>query len=157
MQNFDIHPFVGALPIAFGMNRDNVHAILGSPDSTSTTWNNSGSSDHWNASGMNVGYDNSGIVDHVGFGPGRVSLRILGTELWTDDHQADPNSVLLQLDSEPLERVGFLFFTRLGVTTTGYHDDDEYQRAITVYPRGKEDDFLKKATVPDLSRYKRQT
>jgi hypothetical protein len=49
--------------------------------------------------------------------------------------------------------LGFLVFTRLGVTTTGYHDDDESQRALTIFPRGTWDLLLEKATEPDLIRY----
>ena len=64
---------------------------------------------------------------------------------------------MLKLDPDPLERVGFLVFTRIGITTTGYHDGDESQRAITVCPRDTYDGFLKKATSPDLSQYKHQT
>jgi hypothetical protein len=157
MREFDLSPFVGAVPIAFGMTRDDVHAILDLPDACSSIWDKSGTCDHWHASRMNVGYDNSGIVKHIGFGPGGVSLRILGSELWTDANQPDPNPTLLKLDPDPLERVGFLVFTRIGITTTGYHDGDDSQRAITVYPRGTYDDFLKKATSPDLSQYKQQT
>jgi hypothetical protein len=158
MRAFDLSPFVGALPIAFGMTRDDVHAILYLPDSSSPIWDKSGTCDRWHTLRMNVGYDNSGIVNHVGFGPGGVILRILGSELWTDANQPDPNPTLLKLDPNPLERVGFLFFTRLGIKTAGYHDDDdESQRAITVNPRGTHDDFLKRASSPDLSRYKQQT
>jgi hypothetical protein len=157
MRDFDLSPFVGALPIAFGMTRNDVHAILDLPDVSFPVWDKSGTCDGRHTLRMNVGYDNSGIVNHVGFGPGGVNLRILGSELWTAANQPDPKSTLLKLDPDPLERVGFLLFTRLGITTTGYHDDDESQRAIRVYPRGTHDDFLKEATSPDLSRYEQQT
>ena len=43
----------------------------------------------------------------------------------------------------------------VGVTSTGYHDDDENDLAITAYPRGAWDKFLKKGVAPDLSRYER--
>ena len=52
-----------------------------------------------------------------------------------------------------MEVLGFLVFDRIGVTTTGYHDDDEDDLAITVYPRGAWNKFLKKGVAPDLSRY----
>lgn len=83
-------------------------------------------------------------------------MSILGQPLWTDEAQPDPNPVLLALDPEPLEFVGFWFFLALGVTTTGYHDDDPSQRAVTVFVRGgKSAELLADAPTADTSRYRR--
>jgi hypothetical protein len=43
----------------------------------------------------------------------------------------------------------------VGATSTGYHDDDENDLAITACPRGAWDKFLKKGVAPNLSRYER--
>lgn len=91
----------------------------------------------------------------MGFGPGKFELWLSGSIIWSPDAHPDPNPLLLRADPAPLERLGFLVFNRLCVTTTGYHDDDESQRALTVYPPGKWDELLGKATTPDLSRYHR--
>jgi hypothetical protein len=153
MQSFDIHPFVGALPIQFGFLRAKVHALLGIPESTQPVWDGSGITDFWNDSRINVGYTNEDLVDHVGFCPGGAEVRLQGTVLWSLTQQPNPNPELLRRDPDPFESVGILVFPRLGVTTTGYHDEDENQRALTVFPQGAWDRFLQEADKPDLSRY----
>jgi len=88
-------------------------------------------------------------VDHVGFCPGGFELLLLGADLWSAAQQPDPNPTLLRHDPAPLESLGFLVLSQLGTTTTGYHDDDENQRALTVFPRGAWDKFLQNAHRPD--------
>ncbi len=107
-----------------------------------------------------VGYDDSRSRPSR-----RGSAQVVERRLAPDRHSPldrrrrhpDPNPALLLRESGSAPALGFLVFTRLGVTTTGYHDDDEDQRAITVFPLGKWDEMLKKrGTVPDLSRYKQK-
>jgi hypothetical protein len=148
---FDIQPYVGALPIRFGMARPEVHNLLGPPHRNVPIWNGSGTSDHYRQEHFNVGYDNAGMVKHVGFAPAGVELLIQGQVIWTLTDQPDPNPILLALDPDPVESVGFWVFLRIGVTSTGYHDNDRSQRAVTVFPR----DTWSVATRPaDTSRYR---
>lgn len=151
---FDIVPFVGPLPVRFGMLRDEVHALLGSPESSHPIWNKSGTTDYWNASRINVGYHNDGTVKHVGFSPGGYSLLLSGRGIWSSADQPDPNPFLLEHDPAPVEYAGFLIFRAIGVTTTGYHDDDEAQVAVTVSPAGTWDELLSNARPPNLRKYK---
>ena len=150
--SFDIQPFHGALPVAFGMSRDEVHRLLGLPESSFPIFNGSGTSDHFTT--FNVGYNKAGIVTHVGFSPGKFELTIHGQRIWDRNEHPDPNPIFLKLDPEPLETLGFLVFLKIGVTTTGYHDDDPSQQAISVFPKGKWDNLLTDAKPADVSRYK---
>jgi len=152
---FDIRPFAGALPVAFGMSRADVHGLLGAPEveSRQTQWRRH--VDSWDECRFNVGYDEQLTVVHVGFIPGRFFLRLAGTPLWSVWTHPDPNPFLLRLDPEPVEALGFLIFGRIGVTTTGYHQGDEGDLSIAVHPRETWDAFLKKGVAPDLSRYGR--
>jgi hypothetical protein len=153
---FDIEPFVGALPVRFGMRRSEVHCLLGPPEASHPIWDGSGTTDYWNKSRINVGYDNDGVVKHVGFCPGGCELSLRGTRLWSLEDQPDPNPYLLRLDPTPVESVGILFYPALGISTSGYHDDDEAQLALTASPAGTWDDVVKEAKRPDLSRYRPQ-
>src|SRR6516164_11190212 len=105
MQTFNIVPFVGALPVRFGMHRSEVHRLLGDPEASIPIWDRSGSTDFWNESRIHVGYDNDGIVKHVGFCPGGCELLLRGALLWSIDEQPDPNERLLQIDPSPVESV----------------------------------------------------
>jgi hypothetical protein len=150
---FDIEPFVGALPVRFGMGRADVHRVLGAPEASHPIWDKSGTTDYWNESRINVGYDNDGLVKHIGFCPGGCELSLRGRRLWSMTEQPDPNPELLRLDPRPVESVGILVFAALGVSTSGYHDDDEEQLSVTASPAGTWDDVAKKAERPDLGKY----
>lgn len=151
---FDIQPYVGALPILFGMHRDEVQRLIGPPESKSTIWDGRGTCEYYAQSQYNVGYDNAGLVTHLGFGPGVAELRILGRVLWSVDDQPDPNVLLLSLDSEPLELFGTWIYLKIGVTTTGYHDDYHEHEALTVFPRETHSKLLSDARPADTSKYR---
>ena len=152
---FNIQPYVGALPIKFGMPRAEVHKLLGPPESSFPIWDDSGVSEHYSQARYVIGYNNDGLVNHLGFSPGGVELSIKGQPIWTAECQPDPNPVLLALDPEPMEFAGFWYFLAIGVTSTGYHDDDPAQRAVTVFPRDSKAELLAEATAADTSKYRR--
>ncbi len=154
MTSFDIRPYEGALPLTFGMSVDSVHGRLGTPERVSRIWDNTGHTHYWHNSCVNFAFDNDGRLKHCGFGPGAYTLSLNGTNIWLPDSHADPNPILLSLDPQPLEYVGFLIFLQLGVTTTGYHDDDPGQHAVTAFVRGDYDEMIPEATQPDLSPYR---
>jgi len=151
---FNIEPFVGAHPIRFGMSRAEVHQLLGEPESSQAVWGGSGTTDFWNESRISVGYDTDGIVNHVGFVPGGCELQLLNAPLWSLDMQPDPNPELMRRDMTPVESVGILYFRDLGISTTGYHDDDENQRALSVMPHGAWDVVDSPCVEPSLKKYR---
>jgi hypothetical protein len=153
-QFFEIRSFEGALPIRFGMSREEVHDILGSPETLGSLRSIKATSDDWSRYGLNVRYHLEGGVAHLGFRPGQCELRLADRVLWTPGEDLDPNWVLLSLDPAPRELLGFLIFTKLGVTTTGFHLGDASQHALGVFSRGEWDLFLENSTEPDLSLYK---
>ena len=55
----------------------------------------------------------------------------------------DPGSFarIAELDDEVFEFYGFLVFFGLGITLTGFHDKDEAQKALTMFHRGRWDQF----------------
>ena len=157
LTRFDIRPHVGALPVTFGMHRDEVHLLLGPPETTSTLWNKSGFSETYLRGVYNVGYGSDWLANHIGFGPGAIELSINGRPIWSPEEQPDPNPIFLALDPAPLSTVGFWIFLRLGVMTAGYHDDDdddESQRAITAFPPSRAESFMRRATPANTSRYR---
>jgi hypothetical protein len=154
--SFDIEPFVGALPIRFGLHRADVHRLLGEPEASHPIWNSSGTSDFWLRSSFNVGYGNDDIVNHIGFSPGGCELSLCGTLIWSLAKQPDPNPQLLQYDPMPVESYGILTYLTLGISTSGYHDGDEEQLSLTVSPIGTWDGLIKDVHRPDLSKYQYQ-
>jgi hypothetical protein len=150
---FDVRPFEGALPVRFGMRREEVRRLLGPQGESVQLHGGTGSADLFPRAGCNVGYDPSGVVNEVVIHPGAEALAIGGHPVWADGVAADPYRVLLGLDPAPVECVGNWYFGRLGVSTTGYHDDDSPHRAVRVWPRGTRDEPLVEATPADTSKY----
>jgi len=150
---FDIKPYRGALPITFGMSRDKVRLLIGQPDSSFPIWDSSGVTENYKRDKFNVGYTNAGIVNHLGFSPGGAELAIIGQPIWAKGEYPDPNPTLLALDPSPFEVVGFWLFLTIGITTTGYHDDESSQQAVTVFPLDSQVELVATAKLADISRY----
>jgi hypothetical protein len=90
-----------------------------------------------------VGFDQADRkAAHLGFGA-RSRLQYKGVYLF---HDADAFEFLIAEDGQPMEDVGFIFLTRLGIYLAGFHKDDEYGRSISVYAPGSHDDLLPKMT-----------
>lgn len=148
MYSFDISPYVGAKPVHFGTPRNCVIEYLGTPDVVDT------SDDSWGSQlEINIGYTDNNLVRHIGLRPGDYELKLDGKVIWTPTDHPDPNPSFLLLDSEPLEYLGFLIFTKIGIRTTGYHDDDPDNVSVVLFEKGATDKFLPKAKRPDLSKY----
>jgi len=149
MISLDIRPFEGAEPVRFGIPRSRVHELIGTPDLAHP------GVDRWGAMReVNVGYDQQGVVYEIDLAPGNYELRLCGQIIWTASEHPDPNPMLLALDPGPLERAGFLLFTKIGVATAGYHDDDPGERVVQVHRKGAWDELLSKARQPGQDKYK---
>jgi hypothetical protein len=131
------------------MPRARVVELLGQPEASHPAWDGNGTTDYWNESRINVGYDRHGAVVHIGFSPGGAVLTLRGNPLWSAEEQADPNPALLRLEPSPVESVGILIFPSLGVSTSGYHDDAPSQFSLKTSPAKSWDDTLADARTPD--------
>ncbi len=150
---FDIQPWQGALPITFGMQRTEVQRVIGAPEWSRPVWDKNGVAEGYLQGGFNVGYNNDMVVNHLGFRPGRIELLFKGELLWAVGNQPDPNRIFLTADPAPFESVGFWIFSQIGVTTTGYHDDDPSQQAVTVFSRNRLAAALSRVKPADTQRY----
>jgi hypothetical protein len=128
---FEIEPYIGAKPILFGMSEETVVATLGPPLRKSRNFRKELSLDY---PLMNVGFDNRGLVCHIGFLPDSEiffgKLPVFLPESFRE---------LCQLDGSPKEVLGFIVLLSLGIAFTGFHDSDESQRSVTVFPVGHYD------------------
>ena len=137
---YTLLPYVGASPVLFGMDAAAIAALLGAPAVVHT--NMLGERDE-SRGGVGIRYSvaDSGVVE-VAFVPGEV---LFFEERNLLEHP-DPVAVLSRSDPTPFEFLGFLVFFGLGVTVTGFHDDDPAQRAVTVFRRGRWDDYRPQMT-----------
>lgn len=131
MKHFEIQSFVGALPLRFGMTPNEVHGILGSPRTVRTNRLGEKDEDYLQAS---AGYDKeSTMLKELGFvQPAVVLFRDI--DLFRD---ADAIPRLVEADGAPLEGLGFIVFPTLGIALTDFFSEQESDRAITVFARGR--------------------
>jgi hypothetical protein len=127
MITFTIEAYVGPLPIRFGMIRKDVAEMLGPPLSVHRSVFGREIEERKN---LSFAYSNDGLSEAV-FSPG-VELFFSGTELF---HHPNLIGFLRQFDDSPFEWVGFIIFLRLGLCLSGFHDNDESQKAIAVFCR----------------------
>jgi hypothetical protein len=106
-----------------------VSAVLGAKESQ----RKGDSSEYRFASKIRVGYSPTGVQD-LSFCPDKsITVTFQGSDLLNDNERFN---VLLKADEEPVERLGFLVFPKIGIAVTGFHDGKKSQRALTVYARG---------------------
>lgn len=131
---FEIHPFFGASSIRFGMSPAEVEQALGLPDQVSKN--------HLKQrvefrSFMNIAYtsDLRPLLCHIGFGRQMENVVLHGINLFKES----PSVVIEQLqslDHHPMQYLGFIVFHKLGIALTGFHDQDDSQKAVTLFEEG---------------------
>lgn len=130
---FEISPLGGVGPILFGMAPSQVEEILGPAAACSK---NADGEREERRDEVTVRYDaDSETVVEVAFGPESI-VTIEGVPIM---QARDPVGEIVGRSKEVVECLGFIVSLDLGVTLTGYHDDDAEQRALTVFAHGRWD------------------
>jgi hypothetical protein len=137
--SFNIKPYVGAIPIKFGMCIRDVENICGKPSREEK--DSYGYIAYYDA--FNVMYSNDGKVEEIGFFPSTTKLQIESQLLYGHEHLKSPYDVLIELDCSPIKtKGGALIFTKLGISMTGYPDGPDGEKAITCFKKGLWDDLI---------------
>lgn len=140
MKTFTLRPYIGADPVTFEMTVKDVAKVLGPAKQVRTT--DLDERDEVRGK-VSVRYSSSdGKAIELAFLPG-ATLLFQSHDLFTEEHIVD---FLIQHDTQPFECLGFLIFLKLGITLTGFHDQAESQRAITVFRRGRWDELREEMT-----------
>jgi hypothetical protein len=131
---FEIKPFSGSGDVTFGMTPSDVEQILGAPDQTSA--NHLGQRVEFR-SFMNVAYttDQPTRLCHLGFGR-QMEMVTFGEINFFKDDAIKVLKKLIEIDDKPQIYLGFVVFLQLGITLTGFHDNDPSQKAVTVFEQG---------------------
>lgn len=134
---FEIESFVGALPLRFGMNPDEVVSVIGEPETRGLHFLG-GLNFSYYAPGLalNVGFDkDSGLATHFGFGR-LSSVSFKGLDVFGDPVAWKS---IVRMSSDCHEWVGLVILCDLGIQLSGFHDDDVSQLGIVTFPQGRYD------------------
>jgi hypothetical protein len=133
-QSFEIVSYVGAKPLLFEMTQSQVEAPIGPPEMMSITILGNQNASY---ESLNLGYSKQDRkLVHIGFSP-TAEVTVFGMNPFT---QKNAFRDLVRLDSCPYEYIGFIILLDLGITFTGFHDNDPSQLAVTAFARGHCDD-----------------
>jgi hypothetical protein len=130
---YAIQPYVEVGGVRFGMTPSEVEAAIGA--ATRITTNSLGERDEVRR-GLSVRYDKRlGRVAEIAIHKSEQAI-YRGIDLF---RASDPLRILAQDDPNPLESLGFVVFFGLGLALTGFHDNDESQKAVTAFSAGRWD------------------
>src|SRR4051794_26118930 len=122
---FYVEPFVGPLPLRFGMKEAEVAKLLGPPIRRDV--GGLGGIDE-SRPNLSIGYsDPEKELYGATFSPG-IKLFFHGEDLLS---HKDPIE-FLQKFASAFQAVGMVFFPELGIRLSGFHDGDDSQKAIEV-------------------------
>ncbi|EHM40259.1 hypothetical protein [Hafnia alvei] len=136
---FEIHPKKGAGVIKFGMRRDKVNNLLGVNDDYMIDNNRLVEF----RSDMNISYtaDPDGKVFHIGFSKGMNLVMFDSVNIFHDNPDIVINK-LIEHDDCPYLSLGMVFFMKLGITLTGFHDDDSEQKSLAVFNHSEYEQYI---------------
>ena len=139
----EIHPYVGAGKLRFGMTRDEVEEILGKPNDVEID-SEEEVREFRNENGLQTVYsEKDKRLVEIGFSSNIETLTFNNTALFTNE-PLDVFRILLAADKQPYELLGFVVLLNLGITLTGFHDEATDERAVTVFTRGRWDSMKEK-------------
>lgn len=131
MTDFDIRPYEGVGPLAFGMTPEEVHAAGGEPRMQRP--NPMGQRDERYA-GFRVRYTaDTDLMCEVTFSTD-CSVSFEGISLFSD---ATAVQQLAERDAQATQGLGYIVFPILGIALADFDSDQESDRAITVFARGE--------------------
>jgi hypothetical protein len=146
---FDLKSYFGAGPLRFGMTRKQVEDVLGPPDKTKRTPFRNETQEFRRESGLQTVYSAQGeaLVEISLYGNQSVAFEDLDVFHTTGTKVIKH---LAEADGKPLETVGILVFLNLGITLTGFFQEDEPgQKSISIFVKGRWD-----SEIEDLKPFK---
>jgi hypothetical protein len=134
-----IHPYVGVGAAKLGMTQGQVAAILGPPDDADVDSETDEIREERKAAALQAVFSaDEGQLVELGFSPPIAELELDGVRLFS----VPPDQALrhvIQRDPDPRIIHGFIVFLSLGITMTGFHNNDEAQKAVTIFAKGRWD------------------
>jgi hypothetical protein len=158
---FEIVPFVSVGKLKFGMTVEEVMDILGMPSHVNE--NDEGERVEFRSINYDilVTYDKkTRTAVEFGFGKTIKYLSFIRQNIFLLP-TLEVLNILAKEDGSPYEALGIINFLNLGITVSGFHDNDDSQKAVTVskenrliniFDRVKENAKPFKVSIPRQSR-----
>ncbi|MCP1571850.1 hypothetical protein J2S30_000229 [Herbaspirillum rubrisubalbicans] len=144
MQEHIITSYVGVGPLKFGMNRGEVHKILGKPLSVEKSLFSEEAKEFWSENGLQLTFSETGErLLEISLSPNLPDVQLNGLKLF-EVPGAYAFKVLHDWDDAPLTIAGATIFLKLGLAAGGFLDDDDSEKSVTAFAKGRWDWLSKK-------------
>ncbi|WP_044529009.1 hypothetical protein [Herbaspirillum sp. B65] len=141
MQEHIIMSYVGVGPLKFGMTREEVHQILGAPLSVEKCRFLEELTEYWSENGLQLTYSETDErLLEISLYPNLPNVQLNGLKLF-EVPGAYAFKVLHDWDDAPLTIAGASIFLKLGLAAGGFLDDDDNDKSVTVFAKGRWDDW----------------
>ena len=138
---YDIRPYEGAGPLAFGMSPAQVHDVIGEqPHSIGVTKKGERDEDYPSLSACYA--KDSDVLVWLAL-TSALDVRFQGMNLFT---APDAVARLAEADGAALTGLGFIVFKNLGIALADFDSDQESDRIVQLFQRGRWDGI--KSLVP---------
>ena len=136
MSDYHIESYVGVGPVKLGMKRDDVHALIGPPESSSTTDPTEDVVDYWHENSLQLTFseDVRELVE-ISLYPGLEGVEFRGIKIF-EERGVDVLRQLNDLDTKPLKKTGVSIFLELGLAVAGFQHEEDDDKSLTVFARG---------------------
>ena len=134
---FEIIPYIGALPIKFGMSINEVKKLIGDP--ISIEHDELGSL--FSYQNYNVMFSLKNEVEEIGFTALIKSVTFKDKKIFGVESNTNPYTFFKKHD-KPITSDGAVVFLKLGISLTGYPNGIVSDRALTCFKKGLWDDLL---------------
>jgi hypothetical protein len=144
VEKHEIHPYLGVNDISFGMTRADVSRRLGAPTSTRKSRSTAEITDRWRDNTVQLTFESlDGPLVEIGLYPGVGDVVIRDLSLFSLSAEK-ALSALVEMDGDPMLYLGVIVFFNLGLSATGFIEDDAGQKSVTAFVRGRWDDMRAK-------------
>ncbi|HWU52610.1 MAG TPA: hypothetical protein VN153_07310 [Tahibacter sp.] len=128
---FDVRPYEGVGPLVLGMSPEDVHAVMGTPLRSAVR----GGERIETYRDFTLAYSAANRLIEAVFSSS-VDVRFENANLFTTP---DALTRLVAADGAPLEGLGSIVFPALGVAVVDFDSDQESDRAVQAFERGRWD------------------
>jgi hypothetical protein len=136
MTTFALEPYVGPLPLRFGMTSVEVLEVLGEPIEVFRGPLGNRTESYPD---LTLGYSaEDELLMDAAFAP-MATVQFAGINIFSHSNAIE---FLRSYDDSPFEWVGFIIFLKLGIRLSGFHDDDESQKAVGIVKQGYWDEYI---------------
>jgi len=141
MREHIILPYVGVGPLRFGMNRDEVHQLIGDTLSIDKSWCSEELTEYWSNNGMQLTYSEmDATLLEISLYPSLQKVQLNGLNLFEVPGTL-AFKVLHNWDDAPLTIVGVSIFLKLGLAVNGFFHDDDGAKSVTAFAKGRWDEW----------------